>query len=332
MVKPEIEELDLNEAWSVISLLRQRMRHSVVGRDEVIELILIALLADGHVLLEDYPGSGKTTLAKALGDSIIDDLPDDQIPSFSRIQFTPDLLPSDITGTNIFDPDRQTVTFRRGPLFAYVVLGDEINRTSPRVQAATLEAMAEKQITVDGVSHQLDDFFFLIATQNPLDLAGTYPLPTAQLDRFLFRVSMNNITRKDEIRVLSTELDRAHPPKLDKIKRGKIVSCRQCATQNIFVHPDINECLVDIARNIRGHREVIQGASTRSLMLARPALRAMALLRERDFVTADEVRRILPHLFCHRLILDTGARPADELVEESARRPLEKLAQKSLKR
>ena len=218
-------------------------------------------MADGHVLLEDYPGSGKTTLAKTLGESIIDDLPDDDIPDFRRIQFTPDLLPSDVTGMTIFDSDTKTFQFRRGPIFAYVVLGDEINRTSPKVQSAMLEAMAEKQVTVDNVSHKLDELFFVIATQNPLDLAGTYPVPTAQLDRFLFKIRMEFIDRDSEIEVLSSEAERAKPlgDEVPRVNRGDIVRVRKMLTDEVHVNPKINECLVDIARALRDHPDVSLG-------------------------------------------------------------------------
>src|SRR5689334_3813298 len=196
--------MDLSAAHQIVRRLRERLTSAVKGRDDVIELILVALIADGHVLLEDYPGSGKTLLAKTLGDSISDDKPDDDIPGFRRIQFTPDLLPSDVTGVTVFDATTNQFTFRRGPVFAYVVLADEINRTSPKVQAAMLEAMAEKQVTVDNTTHKLDELFFVIATQNPLDLAGTYPLPVAQLDRFLFKIRMQDVSREAELDVLAT--------------------------------------------------------------------------------------------------------------------------------
>jgi MoxR-like ATPase len=193
---------DLNQAQALAERLRARLKLAVRGRDEVIDLLLVALLADGHVLLEDFPGSGKTTLARALGEAISTDGGDQHIAAFRRIQFTPDLLPSDVTGTTVFEPQTHAFVFRRGPVFAHVVLADEINRTSPKVQAAMLEAMAEKQVTIDDTSHRLDELFFVIATQNPLDLAGTYPLPRPQLDRFLFKIRMTHIARADELQVL----------------------------------------------------------------------------------------------------------------------------------
>jgi MoxR-like ATPase len=326
--------MDIQTAKTHIDHLRSRLRHTVKGRDDVIELILVALLSDGHVLLEDYPGSGKTTLAKTLGESIIDDLPDDDIPDFRRIQFTPDLLPSDVTGMTIFDSDTKTFQFRRGPIFAYVVLGDEINRTSPKVQSSMLEAMAEKQVTVDNVSYPLDELFFVIATQNPLDLAGTYPLPTAQLDRFLFKIKMEFIDRDSEIEVLSSEAERAEPlgDKIPRVNRGKIVQIRRMLSKEIFVNPKINECLVDIARALRDHVDVSLGVSTRCLVLMKPALRAAALLKGRDYVTEEDISWLAPHVFSHRLSLEMGRREPEPIIADCLKKPLEQLSRSTLKR
>jgi len=319
-------------AIDVANRLFARLRAAVVGRDDVIELILIALFADGHVLLEDYPGSGKTTLAKTLGQSILDDVPEDEIPSFRRIQFTPDLLPSDISGVNIFDIDTNEFQFRRGPIFAYVLLADEINRTSPKVQSALLEAMAEKQVTVDNTTYPLDNLFFVIATQNPLDLAGTYPLPTAQLDRFLFKVRMEHIDREDELEVLAP-----YPaPREDKVKelkavtRSEVLQARQICRHHVHVARPIKECLVDIARATRDNRNVISGASTRSLMFALPALQARAMFHRRDYVAPEDVASLAPFVFAHRIELVPGVTNAHEIIRACAAEPIERLNRASL--
>jgi MoxR-like ATPase len=286
------------------------------------------------VLLEDYPGSGKTTLAKALGDAILDDLPEDDIPSFRRIQFTPDLLPSDVTGVSVFDATTSRFHFRRGPIFAYVVLADEINRTSPKVQAAMLEAMAEKQVTVDNVTHRLDDLFFVIATQNPLDLAGTYPLPVAQLDRFLFKIRMQHISRDAELEVLSTWQERmAGPPSdLPPVTHTQVLGARRLVQKTVALAPPLRECLVDVARALREDKRVLQGASTRSLVLALPALQARAVMHGRDFASAEDLAVLAPRIFSHRVELAPGFDDADVIIRECASAPLERLARASLGR
>jgi MoxR-like ATPase len=320
----------LAEAREVAEQLRGHMRDNVMGRDDVIELVLVALFADGHCLLEDYPGSGKTTLAKALGNAIHDDLPDDDIPSFRRIQFTPDLLPSDVTGVTIFDTQTNTFQFRRGPVFAYVVLVDEINRTSPKVQSALLEAMAEKQVTVDNVSHPLDQLFFVLATQNPLDAIGTYPLPLAQLDRFLFKLVMKHIDRESELEVLRTWGQPRQVRQRPMVSRGAIVAARQMLRTQVAVSTAIHECLVDIAQQLRADKRVRQGVSTRCLVQAIPALQTLAMLRGRDFVSTEDVEYLATPLFAHRLELAPGAKH-DVVIGEAVRGPLEALSRRTLK-
>jgi MoxR-like ATPase len=317
----------LEAACSVIERLENRLKRAIKGRDDVIDLLLIALLADGHVLLQDYPGSGKTTLAKCLGDAIIDDIPDDEIPGFRRIQFTPDLLPSDITGISVFDAASSSFHFRRGPIFSYVVLGDEINRTSPKVQSAMLEAMAEKQVTVDNVSYPLNELFFVVATQNPRDVAGTYPLPVAQLDRFLFEIRMDYIDRQSEIEVLATRLERRASPavELPGVTRTEIVAARDIIENSVFIHPNIHSCLVDIARNIRASKKVVQGISTRSLVLIVPALKAAAVMKRRDFVSGADIAWLAPFVFTHRISLLPGVDSAAAIVAECVTEPLETL-------
>ncbi len=325
---------DLNGAHDVVQRLRERLSTAVRGRDEVIDLIITALLADGHILLEDFPGSGKTTLAKALGDSIIDDRPDDDIVTFRRIQFTPDLLPSDVTGTTIFDPNTNRFFFRPGPIFAHIVLADEINRTSPKVQSAMLEAMAEKQTTIDNRTRALDDLFFVIATQNPLDLAGTFPLPSAQLDRFLFKVTMHHIARDAELEVLASYKSRKEGAGKDlpRVTRTEIIDARRVIENLIYVSPDIRECLVDIAGRTRSDDRILQGASTRSLVLMIPALQARALSRVRDYVNAEDVESLSPNIFGHRLELAPGADNVMAVIKECIAQPMERLARATLRR
>ena len=323
----------LGEAHDVARRLFARVSDAVIGRDEVVELVLIALLADGHVLLEDFPGSGKTTLAKALGDAILDDRPQESrglVERFRRIQFTPDLLPSDITGTTIFEPSTGTLRFAPGPVFAHVVLADEVNRTSPKVQAALLEAMAEKQVTVDDGTRPLDDLFFVIATQNPLDLAGTYPLPVAQLDRFLFKIRMTHIDRESELEVLRTMRRRKQASEQSGATRSEVLRARTVITEQVVVHPLIHEALVDVARALREDPRVAQGVSTRSLVLAVPALQTRAMLYGRGHVDATDLEQVLPRVFGHRLELGGAGGEVGPVIEDALRPAIERLARATL--
>lgn len=321
----------LEDVRSTAARLRARLKANVMGRDDIIELVLVALFADGHVLLEDYPGSGKTTLAKALGQSIVDDLAHDDIADFRRIQFTPDLLPSDVTGVMVFDTSTNNFTFRRGPVFAYVLLVDEINRTSPKVQSALLEAMAEKQVTVDNISHRLDELFFVLATQNPLDTVGTYPLPMAQLDRFLFKLTMKHIDRASELEVLRTWGQPRVMPELPRVTRGEVVAGRRFLREHVSVATGVHECLVDIAHGLRDSKRTRQGVSTRSLVQAIPALQTLAMLRGRDYVSTDDLEYLAPPLFAHRLELAPGVQ-FEPLIKDVMRQPIEALSRATLGR
>jgi MoxR-like ATPase len=343
------QSLELTHAHELAARLRARLAAAVRGRDDVIELLLIALFADGHVLLEDFPGSGKTTLARALGEAVEArgpaevearerdpgaHAPAEDISSFRRIQFTPDLLPSDVTGTNVFEPATGRFVFRRGPIFAHVVLADEINRTSPKVQAAMLEAMAEKQVTIDDQTYPLDELFFVIATQNPLDLAGTYPLPRPQLDRFLFKIRMTHIARADELSVLedypSPRLERA--AKLPGVKRSEVLRARAALREQVAIHASVREALVDLAGALRADARLINGVSTRSLVLLLPALQARALIAGRDYVSPEDLEALALHVFQHRVEPAPGVDDVQRVIEDALAPQIERLARLSLAR
>ncbi len=323
----------LADAAEMAQMLTAHCRAAVQGRDEVIDLILVALFGDGHVLLEDYPGSGKTTLAKALGESIISGHEEIQgLTSFRRVQFTPDLLPSDITGVTIFDPDSNSFEFQRGPVFAHVVLADEINRTSPKVQAALLEAMGEKQVTVDNTTYRLDDLFFVLATQNPLDLVGTYPLPLAQLDRFLFKIRMEHLERAAELEVLSNWSRYKTPLQLPRVSRDDIVAARILVHREVQIAQPVREALVDLARAVRADRRVLQGVSTRALVLAMPAMQARAMLRGRDYVSSEDLQALLVPLMAHRIEVVPGVEDPTAVITEAAAEAMETLTRSTMRR
>ena len=328
---------ELQMARDVAARLCARVGAAVLGRTAVVQQVVVALLADGHVLLEDLPGSGKTTLAKSLGLAIADDrAQQDQgvVEAFRRIQFTPDLLPSDITGTTVFEPASGTFSFKPGPLFAHVVLADEINRTSPKVQAAMLEAMAEKQVTVDNRTWPLDDLFFVMATQNPLDLAGTYPLPVAQLDRFLFKIRMTPIDRTSELEVLRSIGSRRAGPSAatSTVTRNQVLAARNAMDREVVVSPPVHEALVDLAEGLRADPRVHSGVSTRSLVLAIPALQAHALMAGRNYVRGEDLQAIVPLVFNHRLELGAGSAEVDKVIADALAGPMEKLARATLQR
>lgn len=335
-IDPEVVNSELNNAIAILDTLVNAVKQQVLGRDEVIELVIIALISDGHVLLEDFPGSGKTTLAKTLGEAIVSgDEPNnevaDDIVAFRRIQFTPDLLPSDITGVPVFDANSNTFHFRHGPLFAHVVLADEINRTSPKVQSAMLEAMGEKQVTVDNVTYQLDKLFFVIATQNPLDLVGTYPLPTPQLDRFLFKITMEHIDRKSELDVLDTYKQRRDQT-LDEltVTRDEVLTARNHIDSNVVISKAVKIALVDISRNLRDDDRVLQGNSTRSMVLMLPALQVSAAIRGRNFVSAEDIELLIPRVLGHRIELAPGVSDMKKVLTDNMREPMEQLAKGTL--
>ncbi|MBI3861771.1 MAG: MoxR family ATPase [Planctomycetia bacterium] len=272
----------------------------VIGKRQEIILALVAYLCEGHILLEDVPGVAKTMLARALAASVG--------CSFKRVQCTPDLLPNDITGASIFNPKTTEFEFRPGPLFAQIVLADEINRTTPRTQAALLEAMAERRCTVDGETYLLEPPFLVIATQNPVDHEGTFPLPEAQLDRFLVRLSLGYPSQEEEGKMLEM-LRSEHPiDRLEPVVTAADVMACQKAVRDVYVDPKVREYILEIVRSSREHEDIALGGSPRASMGLYRASQAMAAIRGHDFVLPDDVKRMAPAVLCHRLIVRPESR------------------------
>jgi MoxR-like ATPase len=284
------------------------IERAIQGKRQTIELVVSSLVAEGHVLIEDVPGVGKTLLAKALARSID--------CTFQRIQFTPDLLPTDVTGVSVWDRERNTFTFRPGPVFANVVLGDEINRASPKTQAALLEAMEERQVTIDGETHSLAEPFIVIATQNPIEHEGTYPLPEAQLDRFMVRLTMGYPERGKELEMLQTHGGVSSFHDLKAVVHAEDVVKMSSIARQVHVADVLRGYLIDIAEATRTHPDVLLGASPRATLFLQRASRAIAAAAGRDFASPDDVKLIIRPVLNHRLIVRPDAQMRGITVAE----------------
>ena len=291
-----MENDQFNKAFEIYSKIKNNILSVFKGDSFNIDLLLGGYFTNGHILLEDYPGTGKTTLAKALALSIQTD--------FKRIQFTPDLLPTDITGVNVFNVKEQNFYLQKGPIFTNVLLADEINRTTSRTQSALLEAMEEKQVTIDGTVYPLSEDFFVVSTLNPAELQGTYPLPESQIDRFALRFSLGYVSKEEEVEML----DMKNPSKpLEDLKQcstlDEVLIVRN-ALNKIKIHKDIKDFIVELVRRTRSYDGILIGASPRASIGLQKLSKALALSENQQFVTPDHVIRLAPFVLGHRLIFD----------------------------
>ena len=298
--------------FSICHKIAENINKVIVGKNKAIELMLATLLAEGHLLVEDVPGVGKTLLARALAKSIGG--------TFHRIQFTPDLLPSDITGFNIYNQKEGKFVFQRGPIMSNIVLADEINRTIPRTQSSLLESMQERQVTIDGVTMDLPIPFFVIATQNPIELEGTFPLPEAQLDRFLMCIDLDYPTHDEEILILERFQKDEPLESLQAVSTPEEILHLQKERANIYIAQEINHYIVNLANATRGSSKIRFGASPRASLHLMRAAQALAALRDRDFVLPDDIKELFIPVLAHRIVIETKERlkgtSAQRLLEE----------------
>jgi len=299
--------INILDIKKIADKVRENVQQVIVGKDDVIDLLFIGLVCQGHVLLEDVPGMGKTLLAKTLAKSIDCD--------FKRIQFTPDLLPSDLTGVNFYNQKMSEFVFRPGPVFTNILLADEINRATPRTQSSLLECMEERQVTIDGETRKLEEPFLVIATQNPIETQGTFPLPEAQLDRFLFKIKMQYPSTEEGVLILR-RFKQANPVEYIKpvVSKEEII----LAQQNYFkvhVSDDILKYIVRIAERTRKHDEIVLGISPRGSQALLKAVSVYALLKGRDYVMPDDVKAMVKPVFAHRLVLSNMTLSVDNEAE-----------------
>ena len=307
-------EAEIEEVARLAGLVAANVASVILGKEDVIESCLVALLAGGHVVVEDYPGVGKTLLAKALARSVGG--------RYSRIQFTPDLLPSDVTGVNVFDQRDMRFEFHPGPVFANVVLADEINRASPKTQASLLECMEEGQATIDNVAHRIAAPFLILATQNPIEYEGTYPLPEAQLDRFMLRLRIGYPSREAEEAILESQTSGDPFARLEPVIRAEDVLALQDAVLRVRATPELRRYVVEVVAATRDHRDIYLGASPRAGIALLRAAKALAVLRGRDYVVPQDVKDLGQRVLSHRIILSAEASTRPRAEEDVVARIL----------
>ncbi len=315
--------MDLEAIGKAANDIRAQIARAVTGQDEVVELMLTSLLVGGHILLEGVPGTAKTLLTQAFAACL-------QL-QFGRIQFTPDLMPGDVLGTNLFDFKTSTFALTKGPIFTQLLLADEINRTPPKTQAALLQAMNERTVTIDGINHNLGDEFMVVATQNPIEQQGTYPLPEAQLDRFLFKIAITYPSRDQERAIVRQHGNRAAMPSLADFGLQPVMDAASLAAvrrevASLTLTDSLIDYIVDVVRATRTHPSLEVGASTRAANMLAAAVRAYAALQGRDYVLPDDIKKLALPTLCHRVVLSpsaeiegTGAaKVISEILEQTA--------------
>ena len=303
--------MEFQQSAALLAAIKANIAKVIVGKDEPIELLLVSLCCGGHVLLEDMPGTGKTVLCKSLAKSVDGE--------FRRVQFTPDLLPSDVTGLNYYNQKESAFVFRAGPVFCNILLADEINRATPRTQSALLECMGERQVTLDGVTRALPAPFLVVATQNPIETAGTFPLPEAQMDRFFMMLSMGMPDRAEEVAIMERFLTNDPMETLSPVCSLEQLRELQALSREVFVHPALLGYIADLVQGTRKQENAVSGASPRGTLALLNAARAFAMLQGRSYVVPEDVKRMAVPVLSHRIVREYGSmdrRSGENLIRE----------------
>ncbi|MTI66635.1 MAG: MoxR family ATPase [Firmicutes bacterium] len=304
--------MEISDINIITEKIKKNIQKVIVGKDEVVDLMMVSIICSGHILLEDVPGLGKTMIANSLAKSVDS--------NFKRIQFTPDLLPSDLTGIYYYNQKSGQFQFKKGPIISQIILADEINRATPRTQSSLLEVMQEHQVTVDGITHFLEEPFFVIATQNPVETTGTFPLPEAQLDRFLMKISMGYPKLEEELKILERFKDINPITQIKPVVSTKDIINLRKTFKNVYVNDDIKRYIIDIARSTREHKDIELGISPRGSLALFKSSQAYAAIKGRDYVIPDDIKYLVKPILRHRIKLNSNVlvkgKSVDDILEQ----------------